>query len=191
MAGKHQFCVEMQKHMRKIVLVCGIIAGLVPIAWCIFNLQLFSGHLSMYASLFMGYATMVLGFSLIYVGVKNFRDNQNGGVISFGQALKMSMLITLVASTVYVGIWLIDFYLFIPDYMDKFVTAMAAGLKASHLSQREIDKQMAEMISAAKLYHNPFYNALFTYKEIVPPGVVISLIVSAILQRKEAKVIVA
>jgi hypothetical protein len=169
--------------MKKIVLVCGVIAGIIPVTWCIFSLQIFTGHLSMNQRLFMGYATMVLGFSLIYVGVKNYRDNQNSGIISFGKAFKMALLITAVASTVYVGIWLVDFYFFIPDYMDKYAAAMLTDLKASHASQASIDKQMAEVAAGAKMIKNPLFHALITYTEIVPPGIVISLIVALILKK--------
>jgi hypothetical protein len=176
--------------MKKIILTCGLIGGLISISWFIFSMQVFKANMSMNESLFFGYASMVLAFSLIFAGVKNFRDNYNGGVISFGKAIKIGLLITVVASTVYVGVWLIDYYFFIPDYMDKYTAAMLADLKAQHASQASIDKQMAQAAEYAKMYKNPLFNALLTYTEIVPVGVVISLIAALILKKRSNPTIV-
>jgi hypothetical protein len=170
--------------MKKIIFVCGIIGGLISIGWFIFSAQIFKLDLSMKEALFFGYASMVLAFSLIFVGIKNFRDNYNGGVISFGEGIKIALLITAVASTVYVGVWLIDYYFFTPDYMEKYAASVLAGLKASHASQADTDKQMAQVADYAKTYNNPFLNALVTYREIVPVGIVMSLIAAVILKRK-------
>jgi len=170
--------------MKKIIFVCGIIGGLISIGWFIFSVQVFKLNLSEKEALFFGYASMVLAFSLIFVGIKNFRDNYNGGVISFGEAIKVALLITAVASTVYVGVWLIDYYFFTPDYMVKYAASVLAGLKASHASQANIDKQMAQLAEYAKTYNNPFLNALVTYREIVPVGIVMSLIAALILKNK-------
>ncbi len=170
--------------MKKIIFVCGIISGLISVGWFIFSSQVFKLDLSVKEALFFGYASMVLAFSLIFVGIKNFRDNYNGGVISFGEAIKVALLITAVASTVYVGVWLIDYYFFIPDYMAKYAASVLAGLKASHASQASIDKQMAQVAEYANTYNNPFLNALVTYREIVPVGIVMSLIAALILKKK-------
>jgi hypothetical protein len=167
--------------MKKIILVCGLIAGLISVSWYIFSAQVFNVDMSMNERLFFGYAAMVLAFSLIFVGVKNFRDNYNGGVISFGEAIKIALLITAVASTVYVGVWLIDYYFFMPDFMGKYTAMTLAALKAKHASQAQIDEAMAKLA----LYNSFFYNALMTYKEIVPVGVIISLMAALILKKKK------
>jgi len=170
--------------MKKIIFTCGIIGGLISVCWYIFSVQVFKLNMSMNESLFFGYASMVLAFSLIFIGIRNFRDNYNGGAISFGKAIKIGLLITAIASTVYVGVWLIDYYFFTPDYMDKYAASVLADMKAKHASQASIDKEMAELASYAKMYKNPFFNALLTYTEIVPVGVVISLIAALILKKK-------
>jgi hypothetical protein len=170
--------------MKKIVFTCGLIGGLISIGWYIFSVQVFKLDMSMSARLFFGYASMVLAFSLIFVGIKNFRDNYNGGVISFGKAIKVALLITAVASTVYVAVWMIDYYLFTPDYMEKYAASVLAGLKAGHASHAYIDKEMAQITEYAKMYKNPLLNALMTYAEIAPVGIVISLIAALILKNK-------
>ncbi len=131
-----------------------------------------------------GYAAMILSFSLVFVGVKNFRDKQNDGIISFGKAFKIGFLIALIASTMYVIAWMIDYYFFIPDFMDKFCSQAIASSKASGASQAEINAQTAEMDTYKEMYKNPFGVILLTYMEILPVGLVVSLISALILKKK-------
>ncbi|HVW96042.1 MAG TPA: DUF4199 domain-containing protein [Mucilaginibacter sp.] len=170
--------------MKKIVIVCGLIAGVISCSWGIFGEQFLDSSVSMNTRLFFGYASMVLAFSLIYVGVKSYRDKQGGGFISFGKALKISLLITLVASTVYVVLWMIDYYFFIPDFGKKYVELVRSDMVAKGASQAAIQKEVEEMTKTMQWYRNPFFNALITYSEIVPVGVIISLIVSLILKNR-------
>lgn len=138
-------------------------------------------------SLFLGYASMLIAFSLVFVGIRNYRDKYNSGVISFGKAFTIGLVIVLIASTMYVVTWLIDYFYFIPDFMDKLSAQMLDGLKASGASQTEIDSQVKEMADIMVRYQNPLYNAMVTYMEILPVGLVVALISSFILKRKEAK----
>ena len=64
-------------------------------------------------------------------------------------------MIVLIASTIYVIAWLIDYFFFIPDFMDKYATHMLDELKASGASQLEIDKQAEEIARFGKMYKNP------------------------------------
>jgi hypothetical protein len=129
---------------------------------------------------------MVIALSLIYVGVRNFRDKYNEGVISFAKALKLALGITLIASTIYVAVWLVEFYVFIPDFMDKYTAAHIQQMKSSGLSPAAVQKQVADMESMRDVYdHNPLVVVLYTYMEIVPVGIIISLLTALLLKRKQ------
>lgn len=132
----------------------------------------------------VGYASMLVAFSLVFVGIRNYRDKYNAGVISFGKAFKIGFMIALIASTIYVIVWMIDYFFFIPDFMDRFSAHQLEELKASGISQKELDKEAADMASFMTLYKNPLFNALITYIEILPMGLVVTLISSLILKRK-------
>src|ERR1700743_352744 len=106
--------------MKKIIWVCGIIAGIISVSWGVISENLVSNSFSLNTRLVFGYVTMILGFSLIFVAIKNYRDNYSSGQITFGKALRIGLVITLIASTVYVIIWMIDFSYFIPDYGEKY-----------------------------------------------------------------------
>lgn len=169
--------------MKKIVLVCGLIAGFIVSAVMVISM-VWSYKGNFEYSMLVGYASMILAFSLVFVGIKRYRDQQQQGVISFGKAFRIGLYISLIASSMYVAVWLVDYYYFIPDFTDKYAAAMLEKLKARGASQVEIDQQVKEMADFALMYKNPFFNALITYTEILPVGLLISLISALILKRK-------
>src|SRR4030095_1211237 len=102
------------------------------------------------------------------------------------KAFKIGIMIVLIASTIYVVAWLIDYYFFVPDYMEKYSAHVLDELKASGASQTEIDKQTKDMASMVAMLKNPFFNAMMAYAEILPVGLIVTLISSLILKRKTA-----
>lgn len=132
----------------------------------------------------VGYASMLLSFSMVFVGIKNYRDKYNDGIISFGNAFKIGLYISLIASTMYVLTWLVDYYLFIPDFMDKFCEQALQKSRMSGVSQAEMAIQTAEMDKYKEMYSTPIGVILLTYMEILPVGLVVSLISALILKKK-------
>ena len=177
--------------MKKNIIIYGLIAGIVVSVLMLSSVNYLShceGSVDYDTSMLIGYASMLIAFSLVFVGIRNYRDKFNEGVISFGKAFKIGIMIVLIASTIYVVAWLIDYFFFIPDFMEKFSAQELDKLKASGASQIEIDKQTKEMADFATMYKNPFFNAMMTYAEILPVGLIVTLISSFILKRKRARI---
>ncbi len=176
--------------MKKNILIHGLIAGVIVSTLMLLSVNYMNhseGKVDYSTSMLIGYASMLLAFSLVFVGIRNYRDNYNNGVISFGKAFKIGGLIVLIASTVYVAAWLVDYFYFIPDFMEKYSADALETLKASGASQMEIEKQAQEMANFKTMYDNPFFNAMMTYVEILPVGLIVTLISAFILKRKELK----
>jgi hypothetical protein len=176
--------------MKKNIIIYGAIAGILVSTFMIVTVNYIShceGSVDYDTSMLIGYASMLVAFSLVFVGIRNYRDKYNQGVISFGKAFKTGILIVLIASTIYVIAWLIDYYVFIPDFAEKYAANTIAKLKTSGASQTEIDKQTKEMADFARMYKNPFFNAMMTYVEILPVGLIVTLISSLVLKRKVAR----
>jgi len=187
---KASFTVTKKLNMKKNIIIHGIIAGIIVSATMLFTVNYIShceGSVDFNTSMLIGYASMLIAFSLVFVGIRNYRDKYNGGIISFGKAFKTGMMIVLIASTFYVVAWLIDYFYFIPDFMDKYSAKMIEELKTSGASEVEIDKQAKEMANFSSMYKNPFFNAMITYVEILPVGLIVTIISSLILKRKAAK----
>lgn len=168
--------------MKKIVLTYGLIAGLIVSIWMFATISISDAITQSDLGMYLGFTAMLVAFAFIFVGIKNYRDKYNGGWITFGSGFKIGLYISLIASTMYVVSWLIDFYFFIPDFMDKYMAASIEKLKAAGASAAEIQEQA----DFAALYkNNPLVCALFTYVEILPLGLVVSVIAALILKRKQ------
>ncbi|RYE26115.1 MAG: DUF4199 domain-containing protein [Sphingobacteriales bacterium] len=171
--------------MRKNILTFGVIAGLVVSVLMIISMVVQHGNDTFgEGSMIWGYANMIVAFAFIFVAVKNFRDKYNGGVVSFGKAFQIGLFISLIASTFYVITWLIYYYNFIPDFMDKYAAVMLKKAAEKGTSAAELQKQVAEIDSMKQMYKNPVNVILFTYVEVFPVGLVMSLIAAFVLRRK-------
>jgi hypothetical protein len=134
---------------------------------------------------------MVVAFAFMFVGIKNFRDKYNGGVVSFGKAFRIGLYIALIASTMYVLVWLVEYYFFVPDFMEKYTACTMRDARASGASEAELTEKAAEMAKFTEMYKNPVWVVLITYAEILPVGLLIALISALILKRKTPAVATA
>ena len=170
--------------MKRIVIVNGLIAGLITGGMFLVTMGLYHKNGNFDGGMWFGYASMLLAFSLIFVAIIRFRDKYNNGVISFGKAFRIGLYITLIASTIYVATWLVDYYVFIPDFAEKYAASMIGKLKTSGASAAEITATTQQMDSFKEMYKNPVMVVLFTYLEILPVGLLLSLVAALVLKRK-------
>ena len=177
--------------MKRNVFVFGSISGLIVATFMIVSTILCSNDPNYEISMFVGYAGMILAFSFVFVGITNFRNKYNNGIITFGKAFKLGFYITLIASTVYVLVWLVEYYFFMPDFMDKYSAHMIDQAKSSGKSESELSAQLKQIESMKEMYKNPLFVILLTYAEVLPIGLVISLISALILKRKVKKADIA
>lgn len=166
--------------MKKIVLIYGLIIGAIFITGVLYMSDLlFYENPDIKGNDFLGYVVIILVYSLLFFGVRNYRNRYLNGVIPFKKALKTGVLIAFVASTVYVVIWLFAYYLFFPDYMEKY-----GEYVLRHASPSELEAKTEMMNEYKSMYENPLFIILLTYAELFPIGIVVSLISSLILKKK-------
>ena len=167
--------------MKKIVFLYGIPAGLISLLGYTFTT--ITGEEDMTKAMVYGFTSMILGFSLIFVAVTKYRETIGNGTISFGKAFLIGLYISLIATAIYVSIWLYYYYNYIPDFAEKYSAAMLEEMRKAGESAAAIEKKRVEMAEFGENYKNPFFNIMVTSTEILPVGLLISLISAAILRR--------
>lgn len=172
-------------NMKKTVFVFGLIAGLIVAGMMLYSTDQCITTGNFEKGMIYGYTGMLVAFSMIFVGIKNFRDRYNHGILSFGKAFKVGLFIALVASTIYVITWLFELHFFYPDFADKYAHILVEKAKASGGNAEAVSKAVASGEQVKEWYKNPVMVIVMTYVEILPVGLVVSLIAAAILKRKK------
>jgi hypothetical protein len=171
--------------MKNKLLKFGLISGFIVSAGMLVNVTMCYRSNSFEGSMVLGYTFMILALALMYPYVKSYRE-VNGGAITFGMAFKQGLYVALIASTMYTVVWMIYYYAFVPDFMDKLVAYNNKQIQASGKSAAEIKKAIDEMNMSKDIYSSPFKIALFTFfVEIFPIGLIVSLIVALLLKKRD------
>lgn len=173
--------------MTRTILVFGLIAGLIVSSFMAVSMIWVSNHSTSEVSadmdqgMLIGYASQLIAFSFIFVAIKTFRDKSQGGTITFWQACKIGLMITLIGSTMYVITWAFIYNFVMPDFMVHFSNAAIEAAKTAGKSETEIAAITTEMAGYAEMYKSPIGFTLFTYVEVLPTGILVTLISATIL----------
>lgn len=126
----------------------------------------------------IGFISMLVAFAFLVLGIKQDRE-KNNGKISFGKAFLVGLGISFIISTIYVLAWLVIFYNFFPDFIEKY-----SEMVLKNTNPEELAAKTTEMNQMKEWYKNPLMVILLTFMEIFPLGLLISLISSFFLKKK-------
>lgn len=162
--------------MRRNVLIFGLVLGVIICANMVYTVNLCYTNGDFGSSEIIGYAAMVVVFSMTFFGIRNYRNKELNGEISFGKAFKTGALIALIGSTMYVVVWLFYYYLFIPDFIDKYIPYVLKEAAQDGASVSELAEKTADMENLKEMYKNPFFVVLITYSEVLPIGLIVPFV---------------
>ena len=171
--------------MTRIVLIFGLIAGAIAagLMWLLIAVQN-SGSIDIEHGMTLGYATMIIALSLVFFGVKSYRDNHDGR-ITFWKGVQVGILISLVCAVCYAGSWELYYRGSGQEFLQKYTAHYIDGMKQSGASEAEVTRAEVEMAQFQEMYKNFFVRFGFTLLEILPVGIVVTLISAALLRRRE------
>lgn len=129
----------------------------------------------------VGYLTMLLALSTVFVAIKRHRDEAGGGVIGFWPALGLGLGISLVASFLYMLTWEALLALTKMDYIGEYAKTMILEQQAKGVSAEALAAFTAEMAQFKQQYANPLFRLPMTFVEIFPVGLLVSLVSAGLL----------
>lgn len=171
--------------MTKIVLIFGLIAGAISAAlmWLLVGVVNMGG-VEFDSAMMWGYATMLIALSMVFFGIKSYRDN-HGGRITFFKGLQVGILISLVAAVCYAASWELYYRGSGQEFLEKYSAHYLEKMKKDGASDAEVEKARIEGQEFMELYRNFLVRFPMTMVEILPVGVVVTLLGAALLRKRE------
>jgi ethanolamine transporter EutH len=170
--------------MRKNMFTYGLIMGAIIAIQMVVTINICYQNSNWEPSEIVGWLSMIIVSSLIFIGVRNYRNKYQDGIISFAKAFKLGAGMALIAATIYVITWLVFYYCFVPDFMEKYSQHVLNMAAKNGATAAEIAEETSKMKSMSDMYKNPLFVILLTYAEILPLALVVSLVSALILKRK-------
>lgn len=176
--------------MKKVVLTFGLIAGAIVVGLMFLTMPLVDvmDESTMTRGMIIGYTTMVISLATIFFGIKVYRDKYNGGSIKFGKGFLIGLYISLIATTMYAFGWE-GFMIANGSNPQEFAEQYAAGqmkiLEESNATAEEIKTKSAEMKNMMEMYGNPLFRFFMTMLEMLPVGIIVSVICALILKNNK------
>lgn len=171
--------------MTRIVLIFGLISGAIAAAlmWVlVLMMNTESGNMDY--GMIWGYATMIVALSMVFFGIKSYRDN-NGGRITFFKGLQVGLLISLICGFCYAGSWELYYGRSGQEFLQKYNAYYLEKMKKEGASEADVEKARVESEQFMELYKNFFVRFGITLMEILPVGVIVTLISAALLRKRE------
>ena len=150
----------------------------------VFFLMLFLGkNLDFGIQEVLGYISIFVSLSFVFLGIKYFRDKENNGTVSLGKALIIGIIISLFAALAFGMVDTLYLIYMNPDFPEQYQQYMLSNMKAT-LPANEFEIEKEKLIANMKNYSNPYFGGLIMFITVFMIGIIISIISSVILQRK-------
>ena len=170
--------------MLKKILSYGTIAGLIVGITMVTLTVGMKDHPPLAYGMVIGYLTMLVALSAVFVGIKRYRDADLGGVIGFWPAFGLGLGISFVAGVFYVAAWEVALAVTHMDFANSYANVLIAEQKAKGVSAEALAKLSADMEQFKVQYANPLFRLPMTFTEIFPVGVLVSLVSAGLLRNR-------
>jgi hypothetical protein len=167
--------------MFKKILSYGAFAGLL-VGTELSVVTIMGGHVQGAWGYVLGYATMLVALSTVFIAIKRHRDTELGGVIKFWPAFGLGLGISGVAGILYVASWELAQAITHMDFAGSYAKSMIQQQVAKGVSGQALAKFTAEMEQFKTQYANPLYRLPMTFAEIFPVGALVSLVSAGLLR---------
>ena len=174
---KKQTLIAMEEKVSiwKANLTNGLILGLVGI---VYSLVVY--FLNMYLNKAQGYVFMLVEFAVLFFLVKSYRDNFRHGMITYGDALGVSIIICLYYAIIMAIFTYILYTVIDSGLLDKQLAMAEEMMQKKGMPQSTIDAGM----SIQRKMMKPAFMAPFSILGNMILGLIMSLIVAAFVRKE-------
>lgn len=170
--------------MKKTVFRYGLYATLAIVIISAFNLFVLARLTGYGGQEIAGYLTMLISMIFVFLGIRYYRDKENAGALSFGQGLKIGVLIVLIAS-VFFGLFdLLYTEVINPNWMQDYYAQYLVKIKASTPPDK-LEAVLKKMESEKEMFSSPVMQFLLMAATVFIIGFMVTIISALTLKRKK------
>ena len=125
----------------------------------------------------------LVALSLVYFGIRHFRDRLNHGALTLGQGIRIGLGISLITALAFGLLDVIYVVWLNPDFMETYYQNVLSELQAT-LPESEFLRRKEELEAQKALFASPLMNFILMAVMVLMIGVVITLLSTLILRRK-------
>jgi len=152
------------------LMIAAVLIGLNLLAW-FFKLE---------GSLWFQYLNWGILIGVLYYALKSYRDQQLGGFITYGRAVRSGLLFFFFASWLY-GFYTVLYFAYLdPEAIDRGLDAVEELYYSRGLSEEQIDR----MMQMATRMRTPGMQVVSVIFGTTLLGLILSLLVSILVRRK-------
>lgn len=167
--------------MKRVIIKYGGLGGLIMVGFFMVS-YLFMKQISMSTQELLGFASIFIGLSFVFFGIKSYRDKELNGQISFGRALGTGVLIALVAATL-LGLFDTLYVSFAyPEFYEEYYEVQVQAVREQYTGQ-ELTNQLTEMEAMKKLAMQPWFTFVLMFLNVFVLGFIVSLISAFVLRK--------
>lgn len=132
-----------------------------------------------------GMFSMATSLSMIFFAIRRVRDKLQGGFISFSEAMRTGLLVSVIASLFYVVTWMIYFRFVDASFMDAYVAYQESQITSSDLSEAEKTEALKNAQQMITNYKQPGFQFAYTFMEVFPFAFIITALCAFLMKRKK------
>jgi len=170
--------------MQKIVFRYGMYATLLIVGLSAFLMLVVNRFAGYAAQEIAGYLTMLLSMVFVFFGIRQYRDKVNNGTLTFGQGMKVGLLIVLIPA-VFFGLFDILYTEVInPNWLENYYGQYIARIKAS-TPVDQLEAALKKANDQKMLFSNPVMQFLLMAATVLIIGFIVTIIASLTLRRRK------
>lgn len=168
--------------MKKIIFRYGMYATLVIVGLGMFGFFVINKMMGYSLQEIYGYLTMLLSMIFVFLGIRHYRDEVNNGRLTFGQGLKIGVLIVLIPS-VFFGLFdMLYTQVINPGWANEYYTQYLQKIKASTPPDK-LDAVLKKVAAEKEFFNNPVMLFLVMTFTVFIIGFIVTIISSLALRR--------
>jgi len=130
-----------------------------------------------------GYLSMLVSMIFVFLGIRHYRNEKNNGFLTFGQGLKIGVLIVLFPAVCFGLFDVLYTSVLNPHWMSDYNNYYLTHFKQS-LPAAEFEAKKKQMEASMKLFSNPVTQFFIMFITVFIIGFIVTIISALALRRK-------